>query len=549
MILTKSEYLSSINELLPDNSRQEISPLDLRTSLINLVDSVHLMMDGRDISAGNFSTPDTRTTKAGEFSLINYTGGGRSTADNSAFGYATLRPNFNGSGNTAIGSHAMSCNIYGSSNTAVGYQTLAGNTRGSGNIGVGNYALNNNKTGDFNIAIGHGAGYYIGRDDNYKLYVGSHEIGSGHLCDVDGNPVTTGPAPLLYGDLTSSNLRLAIGTNSLHDHGTLQVAGKISPSDSESYSLGTSQKRWSGINDFIVFSGDNIGIGGSPSGAIHNVNDAKMTVYGDLVPSQNGRFALGYPGGPGQGNHLMWDAYLNDVIISGQLTIFDESFVLNEVSHCLYECKTLHLATSGFCDPEDDGFHNSAVCGFLNDTSLDGAGFIIHSSGGVVGESSYYVREYEFLYRYPDASLSCLGNNADNAYSRSRWESNISIEIPSGKSLIAERTLGRTKLANVIQSGCMGVFLEPYAVSGQRVVVGQEPHFNNRYPTLQDANFISRSGTHLGADGNPVGYDYSVMYGTVDSGVKVMQKFSSRIKSSSTSRGFSIVYHDELDQD
>jgi len=37
------------------------------------------------------------------------------------------------------------------------------------------------------------------------------------------------------------------------------------------------------------------------------------------------------------------------------------------------------------------------------------------------------------------------------------------------------------------------------------------------------------------------------MYGTVDSGVKITQEFSSRIKTTSGKRGFSIVYHDELD--
>jgi hypothetical protein len=57
---------------------------------------------------------------------------------------------------------------------------------------------------------------------------------------------------------------------------------------------------------------------------------------------------------------------------------------------------------------------------------------------------------------------------------------------------------------------------------------------------------ISRSG-EMFTGGNPIGYDYSVMYGTIDSGVQLAQKFKSRIKSASTVRGFSIVYHDELD--
>ena len=71
MILTKSEYLSSIQTLLPDNSTQLISPLDLRTSLINLVDSVTNFIDG-DINADNFSTPEILTTRAIQSAAVNY---------------------------------------------------------------------------------------------------------------------------------------------------------------------------------------------------------------------------------------------------------------------------------------------------------------------------------------------------------------------------------------------------------------------------------------------------------------------------------------------
>ena len=49
MILTKSDYISNINILLKDNSTQLISPLDVRTSLTDLVDSVHLFTDGVNI--------------------------------------------------------------------------------------------------------------------------------------------------------------------------------------------------------------------------------------------------------------------------------------------------------------------------------------------------------------------------------------------------------------------------------------------------------------------------------------------------------------------
>ena len=58
MILTKSDYLAKINGLLPDNSTQQISPEDLRESLTDLVDSVHLFLDGKEINTANFSSPD-----------------------------------------------------------------------------------------------------------------------------------------------------------------------------------------------------------------------------------------------------------------------------------------------------------------------------------------------------------------------------------------------------------------------------------------------------------------------------------------------------------
>jgi hypothetical protein len=237
---------------------------------------------------------------------------------------------------------------------------------------------------------------------------------------------------------------------------------------------------------------------------------------------------------------LRWDGYFNDVVISGQLKANDVEY--NTITNCLYECKTLHLATSGFCDAEDDGFHNSSVCGFLDDVSLDGAGFEIHSSGAAAS----YLRDYKFIYKQPDPTLNCLP--IDNAYSRSRFQSNISLEIAGGASLISDRLLGRNTASVAIQSGCMGIFLEPFEASGQRMIVGQEPHVSNAYQTLNDINFISRSGTDI-ISNNPSGYNYTVMYGTVDSGVKITQRFASRIRNVNTARGFSIIYHDERNQE
>jgi len=530
MILTRADYLAYIAAMLPDNSTQEISPLDLRTSLINLVDSVPNFMEDAVLNAANFSSPDVRTTVAGNLALSQMDLAGRSSVDNSAFGYGSLRNNYNGTQNTSLGSYALSCNIYGSGNTAVGYQSLVGNVTGSGNVGLGNHTMHHNRHGSYNIAIGHGAGWYLDPTTTYKFIVGATPVSSGDFCDASGDPITSGDAPLLFGNLENGNHKLAIGTSLLHNFGMLQVSGDISPTESGVNNLGRSQKPWNSINENIWFSGGNVGVGGMPSGVGHGVADSQMTVYGDLVPNQSDRYALGHPS-------LRWDAYLNDVVISGQLTANDIEY--NTITNCLYECKTLHLATSGFCDPTDSGFHNDAVCGYLNDQALDGAGFEVHSSG------STYRRDYHFLYRFPDSTLSCLPQ--DNSYTKSRWESNISIEALNDTAFIGQRVLGRNDVGLVIQSGCMGIFVEPVEASGQRVVVAQEPHYDNRYPTLDDVNFIARSGTDI-VDGVPSGYDYTVMYGTVDSGVQVKQRFASRIASGSTARGFSIIYHDELDQ-
>ncbi len=528
MILSKAEYISSINSLLPDNGTQEISPLDLRTSLINLIDSVPNFINGTRISTLNFNTPDTRTTLAGNEALSNMFLAGRTSVDNSAFGYASLRNNYTGSGNTAVGSYSLSCNFYGDSNTAIGLSSLAGNTNGSGNVGVGSYTLHNNKKGHFNVAIGHGAGWYLGQEVDYTFVVASTPISAEGTCDDDGNPVYSGEAPLLYGNLDASNHQLAVGTNSIHNFGMLQVSGGIAPTIGSEFNLGFDSYRWSSVNEEVFFSGGAVGVGGQPSGAAQGVTDGKMTVYGDLVPNINDRYALGHP-------QLRWDGYFNDVVISGQAFINDATY--NNISECLYECKTLHLATSGFCDPEDDGFHNSAVCGFLDDLSLDGAGFEVHSSG------SDYRRDYIFAYRQPDSTLKCLPT--DTPYSRSRFESNVSLEVTSGNALITDRVLSRDRASFVTSSGCMGVFIDAVEPSGQTINFMQEGHLDQDYYGLTDANFIARSGTDI-IEGSPSGYNYGVTYGTVDSGVKVMQRFLSRIGSNGV-RGFSFVYHDERD--
>ena len=527
MILTKSEYIAKINSLLEDNSTQLISPLDIRISLRDLVDSVHLFTDGHEIVSSNFATPDTRSTLAGEHALDKLQYAGRTSVDNSAFGYSSLAANHDGSQNTAIGSHSMGCNLKGTYNSALGFNSLAGNTIGSGNLALGSLALQSLRTGSFNIAIGHGAGSHVADDASYTFYLGVDPIDSDYGCEeLDGS----GKIPLMFGDLL--NNRLAIATQSTHEYAKLQVSGDISPSDSGFFNLGNSQYPFSSVNELIHFSGDKIGVNTTtPSG-----DQGLVTIAGNIVPSESSKYALGWSDGTVDGNRLLWDGYFNDIVVSGNAMINDLQY--HTINDCLYDCKTLHLATSGVCDDASLGFHNDGVCGYLTDEGIDGGGFQIHSSG------YDYQRDYKFLFRNSDANIKCL--EIDNHFSRSRWQSNISIEIDSGCHFQGNRLLGDHGLSLVKQSGCYGIFTRSEHPSGDKAYIGREDHVG-AYPTFKDVNFISNSGTHLSDNGNPSGYDYSVMYGTVDSGVKITHEFASRIKTTAGKRGFRIVYHDELD--
>ena len=534
MILSKAEFLAKIGDLLQDNSTQLISPLDVRTSLTDLADSVHLLLDGNSVVSANFASPDTRTTRAGDLALGKLKYQGRSSIDNSAFGYYALGANFDGTQNTAIGSHSLSCNLHGTYNTAVGFNSSAGNTTGSGNVTVGSFGLQSLRTGSFNISIGHGAGNRIGKDAEFKFYLGVDPIDSGMDCQSMSD--ASGATPLLFGDL--KDLRLGVATHQeLHNYGVLQVSGDVTSSHAKNFNLGNTNIPWASVNEVIHFSGEHVSINTpAPSG------EGKVTVSGNLVPSENGKFSLGWSDGTEAGEKLLWDGFFNDMTVSGSFNCNDIN--INEVNLCTYDCKTLHLATSGVCDSEI-GYHNDAFCGFLSDESLDGAGFVTHSSG------ADYRRNYHFVYRAPDPDLTCL--EVDSHYSRSRWESNISIQIESGKHLQTDRVLGDDTLSLVTQSGCYGVFIEPsghdpHNPSGNHGFATRQNIFKQNLPTKKDFNFVAQSGTHLGADGNPSGYDYTLLTGTVDSGVKVAHEFTSRMKSVSASRGFSIVYYDDYDK-
>lgn len=525
MSLTKAGYIALVNSLLPDNSSQLISPADVRTSLFSLVDSVNNFLSGQIIDTATISDIDVRTVRAGNLSIEKFASPGRYNEDNSAFGYYALGGNYNGIANTAVGSYAIGCNLYGDHNVGIGYNSLAGNINGSGNVGIGNHTLQSNKHGSFNIAIGHGAGHYIGQSQNYKLYIAAHEINPEVLCD----PLIQSGTPLIHGDL--KYLRLGIGTKTLDSFGTLQVNGTITPTKNFNGNLGHPTQQWANLylSSGIGYSGgfyigriyesypsqydvdktiyinanDQIGIGtDSPLNAL-------MTIDGDVLPKITNTYSLG-------NENYKWNGVFNNVVISGNAIINHLDYTT--IESCLYHCKTLHLASSGIC--EDDIF-DSTICGYLTDEELDGAGFEAHASG------VDYVRTYRYIYKFPDPTLNCV---EDNHYARSRWFSNISIELDSGRAFIADTISSRDKLSITTNSGCYGLFIRPGS-DLPRISFGDQSalsHLNN-----DEFNFLHPSG-------------FSVLYKTASSGIEISQDFISR-GNTNNYRGFKIKYYDTKD--
>ena len=532
-IIDKSTLVENIKREIVDNSSMLISPYDVRHNLLDIVDSAHILLNNQTIATANFSTPPTRTTIAGEkalgkLSLANYT-----SIDNSAFGYHSLQNNYNGAKNTALGSYSLSCNVFGSGNTALGYTSLGGNVFGHGNVGLGNSSLQSNKHGNYNIAIGHGAGYYHGSGINstydYKFYLGSHSTDALNTCEIEEG---VGPIPLMYGEL--DNRKLGIGVKTLHDYGNLQVSGAVSPSLSGIAALGHAMYPWQAahiddgiysnkdifsIDDHIYISGGKIGMGtASPSGAY-----GLVTVAGSVIPHANESHDLGALA-------LRWKkGYFKDLLVD---TLTATTY--NHLTECLYECKTLYLATSGICSGETD------PCGYLPDADVDGAGLVVSASG----DGPVYLRSYKWTFSPSGASISDCMEDV-NEFSVSSWNSNISINIASGSHLQTDRVIGRESLSLLADSGCFGVFMQNGGASANdnKTYVSRQRHVDGTdiIQNKSDVNFLS-SGT-----------DYKVSYSSLTSGVVVGQRLisrTSRIKNTDgvdNVVGFEINYRDEQD--
>ena len=512
--ISKSQITESVNSELSDNITGQISPHDIRHNLIDIIDSVNNLIDPElniilaDLISDNFSTPSTRSVKVGKdalgkLHLPNYT-----TSDDTAVGNEALHSSYQGSGNTAIGSSALSCNIYGVENAAVGRHALGGNINGYGNVGVGSHSLSKNKNGNWNIAIGQGAGYYAPTGTDYKLYIGSHAVDHHYVCQ---NPTGEGLVPLVYGDLTDNNLVLGIGTRGLHskDVGTLQTSGNISPSMDRDFNLGHSSYSWDKLylSHGVVMSGS--ALISSESLITQFLDyDPYLISSGDFVPFGTSQtYDLGY------GNAQWKDFWTknanvdtnlfvgNNLSVSGTTEL--QSFTATQASH--YLTKTIHLASSGTFDTIDGGtvsginfnvlFDPEAnhPQGYLSDTELDGAGFIAR------GNNSGAYREYEFVFKPSTAIdpllIHCL--DEDTTFTRSSWNSNISLHMGTGCHIKAPRILDSGSISLLtygygpLFNECKGLFLE----SG-RAFISKDNIVENsgHYAGLGDFNLLLNSG-------------------------------------------------------
>lgn len=506
MILSKSSLVTNIQNELSDNSTGQISPYDVRHNLLDIIDSVHLLTSSQNLAALNFSTPSTRTTKAGEYTLEKLSLDGYSSIDNSAFGYSALKANYTGEKNTAIGAFSLSCNIYGNDNVGIGFHSLAGNTVGYGNIGLGNFSLNNNKVGNFNIALGHGAGYYVDRETNYKLYIAAHAVNEDYVCD---NPTGSGLIPLIHGDLAS--LKLGIATKSLHSYGALQVDGNITPSNDNANDLGHPLARFKKLylsNDIVL---DNFSLKSSPSGIV---------VSGNIIPALTKTFNLG------NASSKWMNGYFENIYVSGEAII--NHYTTIETAQ--YFNKTLILAASG-----------NPSFGYLSDNSLLDAGLIIKSSG------SGYLRDYTFTFVPPNSGQSCI--ESDSVYAQACWNSNISLHLNSGNHLKVDQIISHDDLKLITPSSCYGINIdnqERFYLSRSNILTPDPKDSNGHLAGVGNVNFFANSGD---ASSN-----YFVSIAAIESGVTVGQRFLTGIKKRSKDSfneykdklsGFEIKYIDD----
>jgi hypothetical protein len=478
MITPKDQLIANINNQIVDNKEGKITPFDVRQNLLDIIDSASLLLEGKSINTTNFATPEIRSVKVGEkvFEKININNA--LSVDNVAVGYSALKSAFQSKQNTSVGSQSLNCNIYGSSNSAFGFNALGGNTTGIGNVALGNNTLINNKIGNFNIAIGHSAGYYAARNTAYKLFIASHPVDSDYICD---NPLGLGLTPLVFGDLSQNNLRFGIAVNNLHAAATLQVSGGIAPSISSLDNIGHNQYRFK-----TLFLSDSISF---PDNTEISYSNSNLTVGASLTPKSNKTYNIGE-------NNKKWNnGYFQNIYVDGIAVLNDY------ISNCKFECKTLFLAASGLCEPEN-------ICGYLEDQDLIDAGLIIKASGD---------RDYSFTFK-PSGQIVSSSLESHSIYEKSYWYSNISFALDDYVHLRTKRILSSGQLSLTTDPDSYGLFLNTDKMYLSREIV-IPPNWDQEQGSiagLGDINFINSSGK-CG--------EYSIVYSSLESGVSISQKF------------------------
>jgi len=493
MKTTRDNLISIINTDIPDNSTAEISPLDIRKNLLNIIDSVSNLTEKDDLRSNNLETTLSRSTRIGVSTHERRNTGIFSTTDDVAVGYAALKSQVEAARNVAVGAYALTCNMYGEDNVAVGYHSLGNTIGGYANVGLGAFTLENVKDGNFNIAIGHGAGYYIGRDDTYKLYIASHPVDSDYVC---ANPTGSDLIPFIIGDMSEGNHKFGIGIkNFVDDISILQIAGRLVPSVDNSYDIGSSNhgfrsayihnSLYFGLNrlyyldsstsfvltDSFKVEGDltsteniysegnaiingSLTTGGDLAVNANSILNGTVDIAGHLRPLNDVQQVVG-------DDQKRWlSAHVYSLYVDGIARI--NKFEAMEQTH--FKNKTIFLASTGDMTSIDGGGAISLYdyyspsndlptepVGHLLDEDLNGAGLKTSSRG-----IDYY-RTYSFSFKSRDGSLKYL--ESDDVFSRSSWNSNISISVNDGKHIKTERVLSNDSLSLVTDNDGLGVFL------------------------------------------------------------------------------------------
>jgi hypothetical protein len=507
MILSKSQLVNNINNEISDQAYSQISPEDIRHNLIDIVDSIHNLTYDKEILALNIATLPSGNTKLGQEVLELFNLSGYSGKNNTGIGYSSLKSTYQGSRNTAVGSYSLSCNVYGDHNVAIGHNALAGNTVGSLNIGIGSYTLHHGKSGLGNIAIGHGAGFYIDKKSDFKLFIASHVVDSGYICD---NPLGSGLTPLIHGDL--SGIKLGIGLRHLHNYGMLQVAGDITPSGNASSSLGHSLYPWQKL--FVSHS-----INFSNSSSFFSSGTSTLGVTNSILPNTTDLYLLGSP------DRIWKSGCFNNVTVTGTATI-DRAIInqLNYISLALYSSKNFYLGVNNSNQP------------IFSDSQLNDGGIFLKSTTTYQGSS----KEYSIAFRPPSEGMQCFAD-AYNAV----WYSNINFQVPSNR-YIKTNSIVCYDPPSFSNNDCFGLFFNSgITYISRKNVLNVNPGLpNGHIAGIGNINFISNSGEVN---------NYSLSLSSLESGVSVSQRFltgtKSRVKDTVTNKdklsGFEIKYIDD----